>query len=226
MIHRETMNRKTDRLIASLAGLAKNQADAQRISALMVALDQRYDLFAKIAREPGVEPIIEQLMGRLIHAFGSLSVLVGKRILDIACGSSTSKAPSSVYVNTPFGEHKIKISNTEEFTAQFEPWFCRIVLELGAAPVGIDIGDLHSEPFEHHIVDLGVAGALDFLPDGSFDAVHDSRLFGSPEFTAQFSDRADRLRVAREIAQQERRLLKAGGIVIHSDAVALVGRSG
>ena len=33
----------------------------------------------------------------------------GKRILDIASGSNTSKAPSFVYIDTPFGEKKIKI---------------------------------------------------------------------------------------------------------------------
>ena len=63
---------------------------------------------------------------------------------------------------------------------------------------------------------------LDFLPAHSFDAVQDSRLFGSPEFTAQFPDHADRLQVAQEIRRQERRVLKPDGIVIHSDAGELL----
>jgi hypothetical protein len=63
---------------------------------------------------------------------------------------------------------------------------------------------------------------LDFLPDHSFDAVQDSRLFGSPEFTAQFPNQADRLKIAQEIKWQEQRLLKANGIVIHSDAEGLL----
>jgi hypothetical protein len=63
---------------------------------------------------------------------------------------------------------------------------------------------------------------LDFLPDRSFDAIQDSRLFGSPEFTAQFPNQADRLKVAQEIRRQEQRLLKLDGIVIHSDAEALL----
>jgi hypothetical protein len=63
---------------------------------------------------------------------------------------------------------------------------------------------------------------IDFLPDRSFDAVQDSRLFGSPEFTALFPNQADRLKVAQEIRQQEQRLLKADGIIIHSDAEALL----
>ena len=95
---------------------------------------------------------------------------------------------------------------------------------MGAHPAGIDFGNLEGEAFEHYRVDLGRIGALDFLPDHSFDAVQDSRLFGSPEFTTQFPDPADRLNVATEIRRQERRLLKAGGRVIHSDAEELVSR--
>jgi hypothetical protein len=97
-----------------------------------------------------------------------------------------------------------------------------MLFELGANPVGIDFGDLESEVFAHYRVDLGKIGALDFLPDHSFDALQDSRLFGSPEFTAQFPKKADRLKIAREIRRQEQRLLKADGIVIHSDAESLL----
>ena len=110
------------------------------------------------------------------------------------------------------------------YTAQFEPWFCRILFELGATPVGVDFGDLEQEAFIHHRVDLGKEGALDFLPDHSFDAVQDSRLFGSPEFTDQFRNQADHLRVAQEIRRQEQRVLKSTGIVIHSDAEGLLRR--
>jgi hypothetical protein len=149
-------------------------------------------------------------------------MLKDKRVLDIACGSSTSKAPAFVFVNTPFGEQRIPIAHADGYTAQFEPWFCRILLALGAVPVGIDLGNLEGETFEHYHVDLGQPGALYFLPDHSFDAVHDSRLFGSPEFTAQFPNQEDRLRVAAEIRRQEQRLLKPGGKVIHSDAANLM----
>jgi hypothetical protein len=132
------------------------------------------------------------------------------RILDIACGSRSSRAPAGFPTASPV--------SPQGYTALFEPWFCRILFALGAKPVGIDIGDLNGEQFEHYEADVSRAGALDFLPQQSFDAVHDSRLFGSPEFTARFPDRADALRIAREIVHQEDRLLKRGGIVIHSDA--------
>ena len=174
-----------------------------------------------MAKERGVEEIIQQMFGRLASSFGNLSKLQNKKILDIACGSNTSKAPASLYINTPFGE--ISFGRAKRgYTALFEPWFCRILFELGAAPVGIDFGDLEQEIFMHFRVDLGKAGALDFLADHSFDAIQDSRLFGSPEFTAHFPHPTDRLIVAQEINRQEHRLLKPDGIILHSDAAALL----
>ena len=213
-----------DRLIASLSRLVKDEEDRIRIAHVIQALDDHYDLSKKIANEPGIEEIVEQLLDRLVRAYGHLSDVRGKRILDIACGSNTSKAPTIIHIHTPFRVKKIRTRDTGAYTAQFEPWFCRILLALGANPVGVDIGDLEGEPFEHYRVDLGREGALNFLPSHSFDAVQDSRLFGSPEFTAQFRVRADRLKVAEEIRNQERRLLKEGGMVIHSDAGGLLGR--
>ena len=89
-------------------------------------------------------------------------------------------------------------------------------------PSGSTLADSSEENFEHYRADLGRTGALDFLPAHSFDAVHDSRLFGSPEFTARFPYWADALRIAREIVKQEERLLREGGAIIHSDAHRLI----
>ena len=214
-------NNKQDRLIAKLSHLWKDQQDHILISKTIQALNTRYDLNRKMTKEPGVEEIIKQMFGRLANSFERLSNIQDKKILDIACGSNTSKAPASLYINTPFGKKTVGRAS-KGYTAQFEPWFCRILLELGANPVGIDFGDLETEAFVHYRVDFGKIGALDFLPDHSFDAVQDSRLFGSPEFTAQFPNQTDRLKIAQEIKRQEQRLLKANGIVIHSDADALL----
>lgn len=167
------------------------------------ALDLRYDLAGKLAREPGLAGILEEFVRRLQRAFGSVESVRGKRILDIASGSNTSRSP-----------------DTGEGTALFEPWFCRLLLELGAEPVGVDKGDLEAERFEHHSADLGQIGALDFLPNASFDGVQDSRLFGSPEFRAAFPDRSSDERIRAELRRQERRVLKLGGVVIHSDEPA------
>lgn len=210
------------RLIAKLSRLWKDKNDHRQLENLIQALDARYALFRKIAEEPGVEDIIAQMLGRLAKSFGNLSNVRNRKILDIACGSNTSRAPASLRIDTPFGDVSLGRAR-EGYTAQFEPWFCRMLFELGALPVGVDFGDLESEFFTHYRVDLGKMGALDFLPAHSFDAVQDSRLFGSPEFTAQFPHQADRVRVTREIRRQEQRLLKPNGIVIHSDAEGLVG---
>jgi hypothetical protein len=210
------------KLVATLSQLWTSPADRHLMASAIQALDDKYDLSRKLAREPGVEEILAQMAGRIADAFGSLANVRGKRVLDIACGSNTSRAPASIYINTPFGEKRIGSSSGRGYTAQFEPWFCRMLLELGANPVGVDFGDLEGEGFEHYRVDLGQEGALDFMPDRSFEAVQDSRLFGSPEFTAQFPKRADRLRVAQEIRRQEHRLLRADGIVVHSDAEELL----
>src|SRR5437588_11490907 len=183
--------------------MSNNQRDALLITQVMKALDVKYRLAEKMAQEPGLKDIIQQFIGRIEHAFGSLAHVKGKRILDIACGSNTSKAPESFFVNTPFGERTIRVSDTSAYTAQFEPWCCRILLERGADPVGVDIGDLEGEAFEYYHVDLGTPGALNFLPDHSFDAIQDSRLFGSPEFTAVFPERGQRLTVSEEIKKQE-----------------------
>jgi hypothetical protein len=211
-----------DQLIAELDLLWDDPQDRSVLAKVLRALDVHYGLGRKMVKEPGVTQIIVQMVGRLADAYGSLSALPGQKILDIACGSNSSKAPPSLHVNTPFGTLALGHAG-KAFTALFEPWFCRILLEFGADPVGVDLGDLEAEAFTHHTVDLGRTGALDFLPAHSFDAIQDSRLFGSPEFTTQFPDPAGRLQVAREIRRQERRLLKPGGMIIHSDAQELVG---
>jgi hypothetical protein len=214
-------NDATDRLIARLSSSWRDPQDRALMANALRALDARYDLQAKVAGEPGVAEIIQQLAGRIANAYGTLSDLRGQRVLDIACGSHTSRLPPSVYIHTPFGGKRLGHA-AEGYTALFEPWFCRMLLELEAIPVGIDYGDLAGETFDYYRVDLGERGALSFLPSHSFDAIQDSRLFGSPEFTAQHPDPVDRLSVAAEIYSQERRLLKAGGRVIHSDAAQLI----
>jgi len=168
--------------------------------AVLERLDEQYDLRRKISREPELASIVDEFVGRLERAFGALERVRGKRILDIASGSNTSRSPK-----------------TGKRTALFEPWFARLLLELGAEPVALDSGDLQGERFEHHRVDLGRSGALDFLPDASFDGVQDSRLFGSPEFRSAYPGQRDHERIKAEIARQERRVLKPDGVLIHTD---------
>jgi hypothetical protein len=220
MMSESIRNNRLDQLIAELSRFWKNQEDQERIAEVVQTLEKNYGLEGKIEKEGEVVDIIKQMAGRLANAYPSLSIVQNKRILDIACGSNSSKLPASFFLSNLFGGRPLHANRG--FTALFEPWFCRMLLELDATPVGVDFGDLESEVFIHYKVDLGIPGALDFLPDHSFDGIQDSRLFGSPEFTAEFPSQAERLKVGQEIVRQERRLLKMDGIIIHSDAMQWV----
>ena len=209
-----------ERLATNTSFYWKEQEERALVTKTIQALDARYELAWKMAREPAVAEIIQQMAGRLAISFRRLSELQNKRILDIACGSNTSRLPASPYLETLPAE--VSGRDDRNYTTLFEPWSCRMLYELDAAPVGVDMGELEQELFTHLKMDLGKPGALDFLPGASFDAIQDSRLFGSPEVTAQFPRPAERLKVAQEIVRQEYRLLKRGGKIIHSDAAALV----
>lgn len=213
-------NNKLEKMLTHLSRFWVDQQDRELISKTIQTIDTRYNMSRKITHEPEVESIINQMAGRLANSYPTLTDVQNKRILDIACGSNSSKLPSSYFLSSLFGGRSVRPN--KGFTALFEPWLCRLLFELGAIPVGVDFGDLDSEVFIHYHVDLGKQGALDFLPDHSFDGIQDSRLFGSPEFTAEFPEQEDRINVAREIVRQEQRLLKADGIVIHSDAMSLL----
>ena len=187
-------------LLDRLVSPAPTRTQRELLVRALELLDERHQLGRKVAREPELASILEEFIDRLLRAFGSLARVKGKRILDIASGSNSSRSPT-----------------TGKRTAMFEPWFARLLLELGAEPVALDGGDLDGERFEHHRVDLGTPGALDFLAAASFDGVQDSRLFGSPEFRKAYPRRRDHERIKAEIARQERRVLKPDGVVIHSD---------
>jgi hypothetical protein len=187
--------------LAALVALGRSDSDHDLLRLALANLDERDELGAKMAAERSVQPVMAEFVTRLIDAFGSLEAVRDQVVLDIACGSNSSRSP-----------------DTGRVTFAFEPWMCRLLAALGAKPVGLDIGDLDRERFIHYRVDLGVGGALEFLPSGSFDAIHESRLFGSPEFRAAYGRATDRVRA--EIHRQERRLLRPGGILIHSDGRA------
>jgi hypothetical protein len=185
-----------DRILA----LARDPAERDALSRALTALDRSHGLAEKARHEPDVATVLEEFVARLQRALGSLAALRGKRILDIACGSNSSRSPE-----------------TGARTAAFEPWFCRLLYELDADAVGVDAGDLAGEEFECHSIDLSRIGALDFLPDASFDGVQDSRLFGSPEFRELVRNEPMRESLKMEIRRQEHRLLKKGGVIIHTD---------
>jgi hypothetical protein len=185
--------------IERLTALGRTDADRALLAQALVTLDANDGLAPKLAAEPRLREVMAEFIGRLSLAYSSLAAIDGQVVLDIACGSNSSSSPV-----------------TGRRTVAFEPWMCRLLAALGARPVGLDIGDLDRERFEHIFVDLGVPGAMDFLPSASFDAMHESRLFGSPEFRSAYGGAADGVRA--EITRQETRLLKPGGVLIHRDA--------
>lgn len=131
-------NNKQDRLVTKLNRLWKDKQDHVLVAKTIQALNTRYDLSMKTSKEPGVEEIIKQMFGGLENSFERLSDIQNKKVLDIACGSNTSRAPASLFIDTPFGRKTIGRSS-KGYTAQFEPWFCRILFELGANPMGVDL---------------------------------------------------------------------------------------
>lgn len=196
------MVRRPNALLDRLVSPTRTRSERALLVRAIDRLNERHELWRKIAREAELASILEEFIGRLQRAYGSLTRVKDKRILDIASGSNSSRSPT-----------------TGKRTSMFEPWFARLLLELGAEPVALDSGDLEGERFKHHRVDLGRPGALDFLAAASFDGVQDSRLFGSPEFRKAYPRRRDHERIRAEIARQERRVLKPDGLVIHSDIV-------
>ena len=145
---------------------------------------------------------------KLEEAFGSLESLKEKKILDLGCGSI----------------------EPERGNEDFKPWFSRLLQELGAKPVGIDIGSLEGEEFEHYQIDLTQISALDFLEEKSFDGIFVKLLFDSPKFhqmlaeannmdvfenTKELEEKADE--VKQEIQKQVKRLLKDAGKIINFD---------
>ena len=169
--------------------------------------------------------IIKLKFERLEEIFGDLENLKDKRILDLGCGSrpriDLSKWAKLVESNP--SEHNDSgkyyqrmgslVTNMDLVIGQrdFEPWLCRILVELGAKPVGVDIGNLEGEEFEHYQLDLNIEGALNIFPDKSFDAINMRLLLSSPTFGTPSNE------IIKELEKQRDRLLKDDGKIIEFD---------
>lgn len=143
-----------------------------------------------------IKPIHRRLefhLNQLRASFPDISMVRGKKILDIACGSR----------------------NYEDDTLKrFEPWMCRLLLHLGATPVGVDRVSQRTEEFESHIADLTVPDALSCVKPPLFDGVYIS---GFP--TCKAIEHLDSIGLTwptmrENILYHARRLLKPGGIII------------
>ena len=135
-----------------------------------------------------IQALIEGLPDHDLH---------GKTIVDLGCGATGGHAERAV--------HK----------RGYEPWLCRMLLKLGARPIGIDIGSLDGEKFEHCSVDLGLPKALDnVLPAGIADAVNVRLLYNSETKAKGFRHGGLRLLLLPQI----RRLLKPTGIYVEASS--------
>lgn len=119
--------------------------------------------------------------------------IAGKRILDLGCGST--------------GDTK----EAEEFGYMFQPWLCRTLLELGAQPIGVDIGELEGERFEAYRKDLLLPKSLDFLLENSIDIVHSRALLTSPELCEPAEGY-----LIRVLEPQVMRVIKPNGAFVYS----------
>jgi hypothetical protein len=92
----------------------------------------------------------------------------GKTIVDLGCGSNGNSQ-----------DYHDAISR--DCRGQYEPWLCRAFHELGVKAIGIDVGNLEGEEFEHHSLDLAKKGSLDIIPSKSVDLVTAIGFFPSTE---------------------------------------------
>lgn len=141
---------------------------------------------------------LEQLT-LLLGAQGDMSVLRGKKVLDLGCGSKTSTP-----IETP-GRPNSK---------NYEPWLCRALQEIGAEPTGVDIEDLENEPFVHYKIDLTKPDALSVFPNDSFDVVNTSFLIGKEHASPRIwrLTEKEEEKVQQALAEQAARVLTEGGV--------------
>jgi len=85
------------------------------------------------------------------------------RVLDLGCGRVNGDC-----------------SYQKTAPRQYEPWPARLLHELGVPVIGIDLGGLDSEEFEHYACNLLDDGALAFLSSNSIDFANAACLFNSP----------------------------------------------
>ncbi len=136
----------------------------QEVSRIFPELQRKYGDIQMLFFYSNTERIYRALNGEIM----------GKRILDLGCGANRSQKS----IRYRFEDKIIEGQDGRDF----EPWVCRVLHEMGAKAVGIDIGDLEQEEFEHHLIDLLEPNALSEFPDKSFDVINMNSFANSPSF--------------------------------------------
>ena len=115
--------------------------------------------------------------------------LQGKTFLDLGCGSTSYDK----YVGY---DNWMGIPSSSR---TFEPWLCRVLHEVGVHVIGVDVGSLAHEEFEHYSRDLLSENALQEIPDHSIDFAHSRLLYDSPQLITNMVKRKDFPQMAREV---------------------------
>ena len=134
-----------------------------------------------------------QHINNLRASFPNLNEVKGMRILDVACGSKC-------YVDNARGK--------------YDPWMSRLLVFLGAKPVGLDTADQRGEDFKPLKVDLTNPDALQGLESDSFDAYYICA-FPTRKAIKHLVEKGLEWPAMREnILSHLNRALKPGGVVI------------
>jgi len=173
----------------------------------ILAQDKSYENPGEVYRNVEIKYNIAEIPHRAKLQFERLLRIVGnklenlrdKKVLDLGCGSNSSQLETA----------------QEEYERHYEPWLCRLLYEVGARPIGIDIGDLDNEEFEHYSKDLVDKAALDFIDDGSIDFVNALSFLGatpSPALLARDSINTEQ--IEENLIKQSLRVLKDTGLYL------------
>ena len=150
--------------------------------------------------EPARKNILQHL-DRLRAAYTDLEELHGKRILDVACGARGYSGNRSD-------------GTADASTVRFDPWMSRLLLSLGAHPIGIDICRQLNERFESIEIDLTKKDVLEVLPTASFDAFYISGFPNTQAIEQFLSNGRSWPEVRDDILSHLHRSLKEGGKII------------
>jgi len=150
--------------------------------------------------EPPRKTILQHL-DRLRAAYPDLKELAGKRILDVACGSRV------------YGGNNVEEAGRSS-TLRFDPWMSRLLISLGAHPIGIDLCRQTNERFECLELDLTKKDALAVLPTGSFDAFYISGFPTTPAIQQFLANGRTWPEVKDDILSHLHRCLKENGKII------------
>lgn len=193
-------NRELEQILLQTLPL---ESDKQKAAIQIVdsILRDRYGFTDFFLFEREREKLIRKLH-LLLEQFPGIN-LKDKIIVDLGCGNNGGTAENA------------------DFDSRYQPWFCRILQELGAKPIGIDMGNLDGEPFEHFQEDLTSKSPLKTFPPQYADAVFADDFFHSPQIIEmKIQNRALDIRNLRQrIFPAIKRILKSYGFYVENDRV-------